>query len=302
MPSNRYIGRFAPSPSGPLHMGSLLCALASYCEARHHQGQWLVRIEDIDPPREEFGASKHILRTLEAHELTWDGEVHYQSQRSDAYRDALASINTQGLSYRCTCSRKRIHANEGIYDGHCRSLTPSASQPAAIRLNLDKAAEAKGIDPCITIHDDFQVARTDDVRRHGDFIVHRKDGLFAYHLAVVVDDMDQGITHCVRGADLYPCCASQQFLTQLLGGTPLHYAHIPVLSSEAGKKLSKQHHAAPIDHARVNSNLYHALRYLQQTPPPELADASATEILAWATAHWNRDRLSSIDEVLLNAE
>ena len=301
MPSPPYIGRFAPSPSGPLHMGSLLCALASYCDARQQQGQWLVRIEDIDPPREEAGASERILTTLQAHGLTWDGKVRRQSQRSEAYHAALANIHSQGLSYRCTCSRKRIHANAGIYDGHCRTLTPAASKPAAIRLNLDKAAKLKGIAPCITIHDDIQVARTDDVRAQGDVIIHRKDGLFAYHLAVVVDDIDQGISHCVRGADLYFCCASQQFLTQLLGGTPLRYAHIPVLSSEPGKKLSKQHHAAPIDDTLANKNLYQALRYLQQSPPSELSDASVSEILSWAITHWNRERLHGIEEVLLDS-
>ncbi len=300
MPSATYVGRFAPSPSGPLHMGSLLCALASYCDARQNTGKWLVRMEDIDPPREEKGASTRILKSLEAHGLTWDDEVRFQSQRGEAYQQALTELESMGLSYRCSCSRKRIHANDGIYDGHCLRHPPLAEQATAIRLNLEKAAASKGISPVTTIHDGIQAARTDDVRSHGDFIVLRKDGLYAYHLAVVVDDIDQGITHCVRGADLYPFCASQQFLSALLGGPELHYSHIPVLSSEPGKKLSKQHHAAPLNDALAAQNLYHALRYLQQTPPSELLHAPIEDILQWAINHWHNKHLLTVDEVILD--
>ncbi len=235
MTDTHYIGRFAPSPSGELHFGSLIAALGSYLQARARQGLWLVRIEDIDPPREVPCAAETILRQLEHYGLHWDGDVLWQSQRHHAYREALAWLHEQGLSYYCTCTRARIQSIGGIYDGHCRELHHGPDN-AAVRIRQQHPVtqftdQLRGI-----IHADEKLARED-------FIIHRRDGLFAYNLAVVVDDHFQGVSEIVRGADLIEPTVRQISLYQLFGWKVPDYIHLPLALNPQGAKLSKQNHA-----------------------------------------------------------
>ena len=210
MSESHYIGRFAPSPSGELHFGSLIAALGSYLQARARQGQWLVRIEDIDPPREVPGAAETILRQLEHYGLHWDGDILWQSQRHDAYRERLAWLAEQGLSYNCTCTRARIQSVGGVYDGHCRTRH-NGPENAAVRL-IQRTPVTQFTDVLSgTIQADERLARED-------FIIHRRDGLFAYNLAVVIDDHFQGVTEIVRGADLVePTGGKYRFTSSLAG-------------------------------------------------------------------------------------
>ncbi|MDU6451787.1 MAG: tRNA glutamyl-Q(34) synthetase GluQRS [Enterobacter hormaechei] len=237
-----YIGRFAPSPSGELHFGSLIAALGSYLQARARQGQWLVRIEDIDPPREVPGAAETILRQLEHYGLHWDGDILWQSQRHDAYRERLAWLAEQGLSYNCTCTRARIQSVGGVYDGHCRTRH-NGPENAAMRL-IQRSPVTQFTDVLSgTIQADERLARED-------FIIHRRDGLFAYNLAVVVDDHFQGVTEIVRGAD------------------------------------SKQNHAPALPDGDPRPVLIDALRFLNQNVTQEWQDLSLDELLKTAIADW----------------
>lgn len=256
-----YIGRFAPSPTGPLHFGSLVCALASYLDAKRHGGKWLLRIEDIDPPREQPGAADSIKRTLEAHGLFWDGEVRYQSQRSEAYWDCLNQLKKLDLLYPCNCTRARLAPLNGQYDGHCRRHPPGAGEACALRLKVtDLPPEFGHIRNTIEFVDRVQGIQKEDIAQvSGDFVIHRKDGFFAYQLAVVVDDIDQGITDVVRGDDLLDTTARQIFLYQILGKQPPTYAHIPVVKDEHGNKLSKQNHAPAVNDSTAEKNLLAAL-------------------------------------------
>lgn len=280
-----YIGRFAPSPSGPLHFGSLVCALASYLDAKRHRGKWLVRIEDIDPPREQAGASEQILSCLAAHGLHWDQNVRYQSQRSDAYREVLRQLNADNLTYRCTCTRKRLAPLGGCYDGYCRRNGAAEDKPAALRLKVhDLPPRYQHLRPYIDFYDRVKGLIGENLNHsQGDFVVCRKDGFFAYQLAVVVDDIDQGISHVVRGDDLLDTTAKQIFLYQVLGQQPPKYAHIPVIVDKNGNKLSKQNHAPAIDPADAVNNLTAALAHLALPVPADiLSSQSCDHILAWA--------------------
>lgn len=280
-----YIGRFAPSPTGPLHFGSLVCALASYLDAKRHGGKWLLRIEDIDPPREQPGAADSIKHTLEAHGLFWDGEVRYQSQRSDAYWDCLNQLKKLDLLYPCNCTRARLAPLNGRYDGHCRRHPPGAGEACALRLKVtDPPLEFRHIRNTIEFVDRIQEIQKEDIAQvSGDFVIHRKDGFFAYQLAVVVDDIDQGITDIVRGDDLLDTTARQIFLYQILGKKPPTYAHIPVVKDEHGNKLSKQNHAPAVDNSTAGANLFYALAELN-LDIKEMA--SLTEMLNQALSHW----------------
>lgn len=294
MPSSCYIGRFAPSPSGPLHMGSLVCAVASFLDAKSQHGKWLLRIEDIDPPREQLGASDAIINSLQHHGLLWDDAIIFQSKRSASYHNALDFISQKNLSYFCTCTRKRLSTLNGVYDGHCRFKNNDSNTPASVRLNLQNAASY--LDNKLhqdAIEDNIQGLIADDLNNTGDFIIHRKDGLFAYQLAVIVDDIDQKVTHIVRGTDLIDCTHKQNFLLQLLKKAPqaspqtFTYSHIPVLSLTTGLKLSKQNHAPAIDNSKAKDNLLLSLTYLQQSPPSQLKEKSIEEIIQWGTENWN---------------
>lgn len=297
-----YIGRFAPSPSGPLHFGSLVAALASYLDARAAGGRWLVRMEDLDPPREMPGAAGMILDSLQAHALEWDGEVLFQSSRHPAYADALQRLTQAQLTYPCTCTRKAIAAQGGIYPGTCRHKPPNTTapdQPAAIRLKVsDLPAPFTALEQTIVFVDQVFGRRTCTLGSEaGDFILRRKDGLFAYQLAVVVDDLWQGITHVIRGSDLLDITPQQLFLFQLLAAmtpdnpSPPAYGHCPVVLNQQGQKLSKQHGAEPLDDSRAADNLFRALHFLQQAPPDSLRGSAPRDILDWGIAHWTPGRL-----------
>jgi len=278
------VGRFAPSPSGPLHLGSLCTAVASFVDARSRGGRWLVRIDDIDRPRCAPGAAEQILRTLENHALEWDGEILYQQHRLPRYRAALADLARAGLTYRCSCSRSQLA--DAVYPGYCRRRPPAADQPCAIRV----IAPARSI-----VFDDLLQGRFEQRldRDVGDFIVLRRDGIVAYQLAVVLDDIDQGITHVLRGADLLDNTPRQLLLFEYLHAQSPHYAHIPVLVDRIGRKLSKQTLAPAIDDEQPATNLDLILSLLRHTPPAELRRAPPAELLKWAIGAWDLTRVPS---------
>ena len=291
-PSSVYTGRFAPSPSGPLHAGSLLTAVASYVDARSHGGRWLVRMEDIDPLREIPGADRHILHTLEQHALYWDDEVMYQSTRSAQYQAVLEELHVRQLTYRCRCNRARLASLGHCYDGYCRSHPPADELPVAIRLKVSQLPDGEQLAAVITFKDRIQgLVKADLSTDSGDFVIHRKDGLFAYQLAVVVDDIAQGITDIVRGSDIVEATPRQLFLTAILRAAPLHYAHLPVLLGTDGQKLSKQNHAPALDTTTPSANLCAALDKLGQKPPRTLAAEAPATVLSWAVANWSLDAI-----------
>lgn len=299
--SQPYIGRFAPSPSGPLHIGSLVAALASYLDAKANKGLWYVRMEDLDPPRESATAASLILKTLEELKLFWDGDVLYQSQRHHAYKAALNSLQQLHHTFPCTCSRQHIQAAGGIHYGICET-TPNL--PFAIRCR--PFPKGKSSTNTITFSDTFQGAQRQHLAQElGDFVIKRKDGLYAYQLAVVVDDAYQNITHVVRGIDLMGCTGRQSVLQSLLGYPIPNYGHIPVIVNTQGQKLSKQHFAQAINMDKPQQLLLSALNYLQQRPAPELSQASIEDILNWAIDHWkpkNLLGLQSLEEFEESAE
>jgi len=287
----RYRGRFAPSPTGPLHFGSLVAAVGSWAEARASAGEWLVRMEDLDPPREVPGAAAAILGTLESLGLEWDGPVVYQSTRADAYRAALDGLRRKGVLFPCACTRKEIAdsaiaALDGslVYPGTCRRGLPPGRPARATRVRVE-------VD-LVDFDDGLQGrVRQDLAREVGDFVLVRADGWFAYQLAVVVDDAAQGVTDVVRGADLLDSTPRQLFLQRLLGLPTPRYLHLPIAIDGRGEKLSKQTLAAPIDDARPATALAAALRFLGQSPPAGLERASGRTVLEWAAAHWDRGRI-----------
>ena len=278
MTDKRYIGRFAPSPSGELHFGSLIAALGSYLQARAQHGIWWVRIEDIDPPREVPGAADTILRQLEHYGLHWDGEVLWQSQRHDAYREALAWLQEQDLSYYCTCTRARIQSIGGIYDGHCRTLR-HGPEHAAVRI--------KQRHPVMQFNDRLrgEIQANPQLARE-DFVIHRRDGLFAYNLAVVVDDHFQGVTEIVRGADLIEPTVRQISLYQQFGWPVPDYIHLPLALNEHGAKLSKQNHAPALPQGDPRPVLIDALRFLGQDIAIPWQALSVEELLQTAVQNW----------------
>jgi len=287
-----YIGRFAPSPTGHLHFGSLVSALASFLDARSANGTWLVRMEDLDPPRELPGAASAILQALDDHGLHWNGSVLYQHQRLDAYQHTLDSLRTRDLVYRCNCTRQDLQRTGGIYAGHCRTQLIDANTPHAWRLKLYDTANQAG-DICI-FDDVFQGTQQQNLRLEaGDQILKRKDGLFAYQLAVVADDIEQKITHIIRGMDLLEVTGRQIVLFTLLNHTPPQFGHVPLAMNPHGQKLSKQNHARPLNAAEASSNLWYALGFLGQNPPPDLKTASVEEILNWGILHWQRAAVSA---------
>lgn len=273
-----YVGRFAPTPSGHLHFGSLMAALASYLDAKAVQGRWLVRMEDLDKPREVLGAQDSILRTLEYYGLEWDGEVICQSQRLEAYQAAADTLIQQDLAYYCTCSRKQLEDHLGPYPGFCRTAQQEP-HGAALRLKVPEHGYA--------FVDRVQGYYVQHLAQEvGDFIIQRRDGLFAYQLAVVVDDAWQGITDVVRGADLLDSTPRQLYLQQLLALPQPRYLHVPVIVQADGHKLSKSRHAPPLEPQAAAHSLTHALNLLGQKPPPELIHEPIRQILRWGVEHW----------------
>lgn len=293
MTEPRVRGRFAPSPTGPLHFGSLVAAVGSYLSARSRAGEWRVRMEDLDPPREVKGAADDILRTLEAYGLYWDGEVVYQSRRGDAYESALATLRQRGALYPCACTRREIadsslQGGDGlVYPGTCRRGLGSGRPPRAWRVRTDGALirftdRVQG-DQCSLLETDS-----------GDFVLRRADGLYAYQLACVVDDAGQGITEVVRGADLLASCARQIHLQQLLGYMTPSYLHLPVVVNRQGEKLSKQTFARPLPRNPPVPLLWRALEFLGQAPDIAWRDAGRDEFWRVAMAAWREHEIPRV--------
>lgn len=277
MPASRpqYRGRFAPSPTGPLHLGSLIAALASFLDARHCGGVWLVRMEDLDPPREEPGAAARILQSLQRHGLYWDEAVMYQSARGNAYSAALSALSQLGALFACDCTRAMLDT-DGVCRGNCRARQEELTDSGAIRAWVTANA-------AVTFTDLLQGSQASALP--SDFVVRRRDQLTAYQLAVVVDDAAQGITHVVRGSDLLDSTPRQIYLQRSLGYiTPL-YCHLPVITTTQGQKLSKQNHAPALVDENAVTNLRYALRFLGQHPPANTL-TQTVDVLAHAIEHW----------------
>lgn len=288
-----YIGRFAPSPSGPLHFGSLVAALASFLDARSQNGIWRVRMEDIDPPREQPGAAHQILKSLEVYGLHWDDQVLYQSTRHEAYRHIISDLKDRGFIYPCTCTRKDLHGKGGVYPGICRDKTDNTKSPYSLRVRCPETI--------IAFQDLIQGSIEYALSDLGDFIIQRKDGLFAYQLAVCADDAYQGITHIVRGHDLLNATPWQTYLLSLLNTATPVYAHVPVITLANGDKLSKQNHAPEIPLHQPEQQLIKALQALGQRPDAELEGSSVSEILQWGIKHWQIDHVAKRAFVPLTA-
>ncbi len=294
-----YRGRFAPSPTGSLHLGSLLAAVASFLDARANNGHWLIRIDDLDRFREVSGATTHILKTLEAFQLHWDGAIFYQSQQLDKYRSALECLQQKNLIYACNCSRKglrRLYENKGIeaiYPGFCRDKQlKTSSDNYALRI---KTADS------ITGHEDqiqgffgHQLAQ-----QVGDFIVRRRDQIHAYQLAVVIDDYSQDITHIVRGNDLLDSTPRQIYLQQLFKYPTPSYAHIPILVDDSGTKLSKQTGAKAIQPTNRSDCLFQVLDWLNHRPPEVMRHAPCIELLHWGIQNWQLKQLCGVKSIQL---
>lgn len=287
------VGRFAPSPTGPLHFGSLVAAVASYCDAKSQSGRWLLRIEDVDTTRRVAGASADMIRTLQHYGFVWDEEIVYQSERTEHYEQALAQLRSRGLAYPCTCSRKEIADSstqlgiEGaIYPGTCLQHPIKPDTPAAWRLKTP----AINIGFADRIIGWQQHAMASDI---GDFVIKRADGLFSYQLAVVVDDALQGVTHVVRGADLLQSTTRQIYLQQCLGYATPAYAHIPLVLNDQGQKLSKQTLATALPLDNILATLVAAFNFLPYLPQPVPTFSNLPALWQWATAHWQLGQLAS---------
>ncbi len=294
---SNYRGRFAPSPTGPLHQGSLVAAIASYLEARTRQGEWLVRMEDVDELRNVKGAADSILKSLEAYGFEWDGEVLYQTQRKAAYQAALQQLRQLDLVYPCRCSRKQLRAQSeqgqiahgpmgGIYPGTCVRNRFEDFHPQDYAVRIRTPSQAFGFKDQLLGHYAQQLKQ--DL---GDFIIRRRDGLFAYQLAVVVDDAYQQISHVVRGADLLDSTPRQIFLQQCLDYPAVEYTHLPLIVHPNGDKLSKQTGAAGIGHKANIPLLVDCLEFLGQQPPAELRHESLSTVWEWARQHWQTDSM-----------
>jgi glutamyl-Q tRNA(Asp) synthetase len=293
-----YRGRFAPSPTGPLHFGSLVAAVASFLEAKTAGGEWLIRIEDLDAPRVVPGSADEILRALEALQFEWNEPVLFQSARTDAYQRSLERLQLDSRAYPCSCSRSEIEAAQKIaptagedarYPGWCRSGVRTPGRDLAVRFRIDERP--------IEFFDKLQgCVRIDLTTQSGDFVIKRRDGLFAYQLAVVVDDAEQAISHVVRGLDLLHSTPRQIQLQQALGLRQPEYAHVPLVIDENKMKLSKSAGSGALDLSRPSDPLWRALRFLRQSPPLELRLSDLATLWQWAIQNWRVHSLSGLRE------
>jgi glutamyl-Q tRNA(Asp) synthetase len=283
-----YIGRFAPSPTGPLHIGSLATAVASFLHSRQSAGSWLVRVEDIDPPREVRGAADEILRTLEAYELFWDGPAIFQSARRAVYDAARSRLLGAGLAFRCSCTRSALRADgdgpAGPYPGTCRTRT-SHEQATAVRVRVADPSVVRFVDGL------QGSIETDLAKVTGDYVIWRRDGQPAYHLAVVIDDADEQVTTVVRGVDLLDSTAVHLHLQATLGLPSPAYFHLPVVVNAEGQKLSKQTGAAPVGRSNLSATAATVLKLLGARAPTELHGAPPRELWAWAVTNWRIEEL-----------
>jgi glutamyl-Q tRNA(Asp) synthetase len=287
-----YTGRFAPSPTGPLHFGSLVAALASFLRARQARGRWLVRMEDIDPPREPPGACEQILDALTAHGLTWDG-LSFQSKHGEFYEDAIRSLDARGLIYPCACSRKRIKESGArevvpelgpVYPGYCRLHPPPEPGSCALRVKVGQSR--------VEFEDLVQGWVQQDLKvDSGDFVVKRADQLYSYSLAVAVDDARQGITEVIRGADLLYQTPRQIFIMQQLGYETPAYGHVPLVTDNMGQKLSKQSGAPALDPAEARANLVAAMKFLGLPANNVTPAMKIDDLLSWAIAEFDLECL-----------
>ena len=298
-----YVGRFAPSPTGPLHFGSLIAALASWLDARAHKGRWLLRIEDIDPPREQPGAAANMPAVLAAHGLRADGEVEFQSQHTARYRAALQQLLDQGDAFYCRCSRTALMASGGLHRGRCDSAQLSQQPQQSQQQSRQQPSQACAVrlrvgDADIGFRDRLQGDYRQQLGRDvGDFVLWRKENLPAYQLAVVVDDAAQGVTDVVRGCDLLDNTPRQILLQQKLRLPTPRYAHLPVIVNGSGQKLSKQNLARALDPTQAVANLRAALAFLGQPAPPAALDADLDALLAWSTTQWQLARVPALRQL-----
>lgn len=297
-----YTGRFAPSPTGPLHFGSLVTALASFVRARQQNGRWLLRIEDLDPPREPEGASDQIVGSLIAHGLEWDGQLSFQSTRSRHYDQAIDQLLRTGLLYSCDCSRKQIkdaapheedHGLGPVYPGTCRDSPPAPNSSLALRVRVNQ--EIICFDDLLQGGQEQNLALTS-----GDFLVRRRDGLYSYALAVTVDDGLQGITEIIRGADLLIETPRHIYLTRKLGFDIPTYGHVALALNNAGQKLSKQNGAMALDDTRPGENLVEAMHFLRIPVERGMSRLPVREILEWAITHFRLDAIKGMESKRVN--
>ena len=290
-----YRGRFAPSPTGPLHFGSLVAAVGSYLDARSQGGEWLVRIEDVDEPRTQPGAADAILRTLDGFGFEWNGEVIVQSRRLDRYHAALVRLQADGDVYPCACSRseiaaatERLSVDGGLlYPGTCRSGLAEGKAARAWRMRVP--------DQEIRFIDRIQGPSTQNLEREvGDFVLLRADGQYAYQLAVVIDDAAQGVNAVVRGVDLLDSTARQMWLQQRLGIPTPSYAHLPVVVNAEGKKLSKQTQAAAVAASDGSVALARAMAFLGHPVPATLKNAPLPDFWQWAISAWSIKQVPAV--------
>ena len=297
-----YAGRFAPSPTGPLHFGSLVTALASFLRARQQSGRWLVRIEDIDPPRQPGDAIERIVGSLIAHGLDWDGELTFQSKRSSHYDQAIEQLRQSGLIYPCDCSRRQIKdagakigdAGLGlIYPGTCRHSPPLHGDSLALRIRVN--------DEVIRFDDLLQGPQEQNLSKaSGDFLLRRRDGLYSYALAGTVDDILQGITEIIRGADLLSETPRHIYLTRKLGVEVPKYGHVAVALNPAGQKLSKQNYARALDDNQAGENLVAALRFLRLPVQNDMPQLPISEIIDWAISNFSLDTIKGVESQRVN--
>jgi glutamyl-Q tRNA(Asp) synthetase len=291
-----YVGRFAPSPTGPLHIGSLATAVASFLHARQAAGSWLVRIEDIDPPREVRGAADEILRTLEAYELFWDGPAIFQSARRGAYEIACSRLLSSALAFRCSCTRSALRPDgdgpASPYPGTCRPRT-THDQATAVRVRVADQGVVRFVDG---LQGPLETALAEAT---GDYVIWRRDDLPAYHLAVVVDDADEGVTTIVRGVDLLDSTAVHLHLQTTLGLPSPAYFHLPVVVNQDGQKLSKQTGAAPIGRSDPGAIAATVLDLLGARVPADLRGAAPGDLWRWAVTNWRIEKLRGQRKLML---